>query len=261
MEHCGPTDELGYHFPIDIEEIYTSSGQLVPGKRALIKKDTNKILTLISDRYLYKPFHKTVDEVKNLFAGLGISDTSVYVSSSNLNLAITGDFRCLAREAFTDVKLNMFLVARRNYKTRCPSPDLYMGCTIDKGKGGWLLHEDPITKYHTEMGTCYAENKIIKEWERSSDIWSSLSQFAYPYERMEKALGMGIDSVIPRSDGRALVRGLKINAEDQVSVFEVYQAVAKYIADEKCTTFETKIKKQRLLSKFINIKFHLPREV
>ena len=86
---------MNYEFPVALEPTYTKTGVEIPGRRAVVRKDTEAPIASVSTRYQLTE-HKTIIEQAKSFSELFGTPTTSF------NLSRSGD-RCLTEFTYKEI--------------------------------------------------------------------------------------------------------------------------------------------------------------
>ena len=256
---------MDYTFPVCIEGIKTETGLSVPGKKALVRTDTSKVLCLVSDKIRQIKTHKeTVEEAEKLFSGFGPYKIQVFLSKGDLIVRVVGIFKDIITVLANGVEIQKLLMVEHTYETIDMHPTVYVGGFIKKSNT-WFVNPTPVTKLIAGSEDVYwsnlADNRINKRWEQAISKWGCWDSCCISYERAVAMIRSGIPGILTQEKNPYVIKRLKTNVDDDVSIWDLYYTIARAILSEEFSSIGTKLKKIKELSNYIDKKFHTIKEV
>ena len=257
---------MNYDFPVQLEGVKTESGLSVPGKKAVVRTDTGKVLCLVGDSIRKLKTHKsTVEDADALFMGLGSYDKTVFLDKSDLVIRVVGVFKDTVAELASGTDIRMLVMVEHSYEVINHNPIVYVGGFVKK-HNTWFVNPVPATKLYKDSAkedywNNLVDTRIIKKWEKELGSWCCWDSCPVSYEKAVSMIRSGLPGILNRDKTSHVIRRLCPNAEDEVSVWNMYYSIARAIVSESFSSHETKLKKIKDLHAYINKKFHNVKEV
>ena len=220
-----------YDFPVSLHGIKTESGKEIPNQKALVREDTQQVLSIVSDNYKVVTHAEVIDKAKGVFYSLGKPEIKYNVSKNGANLVAMAEYKDVRSSMVGDtVGMRVFMENSYNKKK---GVSFFIGGVVLSCLNGMVSSNtlDTFSFRHTKNQTIELPtlDDLQSAWYKQMDVWRGYQNMFVPKKDVRQILTRKLIGIMPAKDVNHIVQILKIQEEGEVNAWDMHQAITSNI--------------------------------
>lgn len=220
-----------YDFPVALHDIKTAAGKEIHNQKALVREDTQQVLSIVSNNYKVVTHAEVIDKAKEVFYSLGKPNIKYNLSKNGANLVAMAEYKDVSSSLVGDT-VGMRVFMENSYNKKKGISFFIGGIVLSCSNGMVSSHTlDTFSFRHTKNQTIELPtiDDLQSAWHKQVDVWRSYQRMPVPKKDMRRILTRKFIGIMPAKDVNHIIQILKIHEEGEVNTWDVHQAITENI--------------------------------
>lgn len=197
------TVSSNYRFPVILEDAFDLRGKKVPRTKLVVRKDTDDVLSTVSERYNLIPHSVMKDHADDFMKTLGKYDESYLVEKNGARLVMTHTFRDIAinlpghklpGQAQVGDTVALRLFSRNSYNTTTPF-EIQLGALVLRCLNGATAFDGMFSFKLKHSGVKEIRfpnpDAVVAAFQKQGDAWKTWSNTEVTEGMRERVVAYG----------------------------------------------------------------------
>lgn len=229
--------EKSYSFPVTLKPIYTEVKkdeltdikEVIGGQKALIREDTGKVLSIVSDNYKLITHEEVVNCAMGLLESVGEAKFNFSMNASGSTLVATAEYRNIKEGVAVGDDVGLRIHVENSYnKTRGVS--FYIGGLVLSCMNG-MVSSSPLASFRfrhlkAEELVLPTVDDLMHSWDSQVSNWRMYAESPIPFKDAEMMVLKNLHTILPPKSIHGVVASFREKSSGgDVLLWDVHQAV------------------------------------